>query len=517
MAANDYYSHSQYAANPYHDHEYSNAPLPPIPQNAHSPYNSNYQSPYSHPQYASSSNGKLGGRDPSDPFDDENSIPLSGRQAKHASATTLDPILPHEQDDPFVRDADPRRKRRKAKKEGFLRDGCWVVYFLTVVQIGVFVGEIIKNAILTNTPIEIHPSFNPMIGPSPYVLINMGARYPPCMHSIPNVQNSSIPISWPCPAATSLTGADVQCTLSQLCGLGGVSLPELGSDMTSSPTPNQWYRFIIPIFLHAGLIHIGFNLLLQLTLGRDIEKLIGSVRFAIVYFASGIFGFVLGGNFAATGIASCGCSGSLFGILAITLIDLLYTWKERKGPLKDLLFIVLDVAIAFVLGLLPGLDNFSHIGGFLMGLVLGVCILRSPAAISRRTTDYSPAPPHTSPSSSAPGTDLKTFIKSPLSFFKNRRGAWWAWWLVRAAALVGVLIGFILLIENFYAWPRTTCSWCKYLSCLPVTVDGQDWCEVGNLNITTTENQTPNPSRRDVLGGMEQLGMASLGGGLGTW
>jgi membrane associated rhomboid family serine protease len=45
------------------------------------------------------------------------------------------------------------------------------------------------------------------------------------------------------------------------------------------------------------------------------EKSIGSIRFFLVYISSGIFGFVMGGNFAATGIASTGASGSLFGII----------------------------------------------------------------------------------------------------------------------------------------------------------------------------------------------------------
>ena len=349
--------------------------------------------------------------------------------------------------------------------------------------------------VLTGTPIEIHPSFNPMIGPSPYVMINMGARYQPCMHNMPGVQNSSIPISWPCPDATSTTGPDVTCTLSELCGLGGVPNPHPNGNINEKPAPNQWWRFIIPIFIHAGIIHIGFNLLLQLTLGRDIEKLIGSIRFTLVYFASGIWGFVLGGNFAATGIASCGCSGSLFGILAITLLDLLYTWKQRTGPIKDLLFIVLDVCIAFVLGLLPGLDNFSHIGGFLMGLVLGVCILRSPSAISRRSTSAPTAYPIQPQTRSRANSGLKTFISNPLGFFRDRRGIWWAWWLVRVFALVGVLIGFILLLKNFYVW-RTTCGWCKYLSCLPVTVSGENWCQVGNLDFTNTTTH----SRRWVDG-----------------
>lgn len=323
-------------------------------------------------------------------------------------------------------------------------------------------------AILTKSPIEIHPSFNPMIGPSPYVLINMGARYVPCMHNMANVQNSSTNILWPCPNATSTTGDSVSCSLSDLCGFSGVPNPHVGGSINDKPAPNQWFRFIVPIFLHAGIIHIGFNLLLQLTLGRDIERSIGSLRFFFVYFSAGIFGFVLGGNFAATGIASTGCSGSLFGILAISLLELLYTWRERRSPVKDLLFILVDVIIAFVLGLLPGLDNFSHIGGFLMGLVLGVCLLRSPTALRRRTGQdeppYSVAPGSPERGQAATG-GLKDFVKQPVGFFKGRRALWWAWWLVRVAALLGALIGFILLLKNFYVW-RTGCSWCKYLSCL---------------------------------------------------
>ena len=170
--------------------------------------------------------------------------------------------------------------------------------------------------------------------------------------------------------------------------------------------PNQWFRFIVPMFLHAGVIHLLFNMLLQLTLGRDMEKEIGPIRFFIVYVSAGIFGFVMGGNFAGIAVSSVGASGALFGVIALTLLDLLYTWSERPSPVKDLLYIILDIAISFVLGLLPGLDNFAHIGGFLMGLVLGVCILHSPSALRKRIGDYEP--PYQGLSTSAAGADQKS-------------------------------------------------------------------------------------------------------------
>ena len=332
---------------------------------------------------------------------------------------------------------------------------------------------LILPAQLTGSPIEIHPSFNPMIGPSPYVLINMGARYVPCMHNVPGVQDrtSGGAISWPCPNTTSNDVAD--CNLNQLCGF---NMPDSENPVyPGSPglhqanAPDQWFRFITPMFLHAGIIHIGFNMLLQITLGREMEIAIGPIRFFLVYVCSGIFGFVLGGNFAATGIASTGASGALFGILALTLLDLLYTWSERKKPWNDLAFIMLDVVISFILGLLPGLDNFSHIGGFFMGLVLGICILHSPNAlrkgINQDEPPYIPVSQIKASDGDRPDAGITGFAKNPVGFFKGRKPAWWAWWLVRVGSLVFVLIVFILLLNNFYVY-RKTCTWCKYLSCL---------------------------------------------------
>lgn len=323
------------------------------------------------------------------------------------------------------------------------------------------------TGVLTGSPIQTKPNFNIMIGPSPYVLINMGARFQPCMHYVQKVLDNDITL-WPCPNTTTTTAA---CDISELCGMGGV--PEQDptlewKDRTTKPDlePDQWWRFITPIFMHAGLIHIGFNLLLQMTLGRDMEKEIGSLRFTLVYISAGIMGNVLGGNYAPEGTPSVGASGSLFGILALVLLDLLYNWSTRPSPVKDLLFLLLDIAIAFVLGLLPGLDNFAHIGGFLMGIVLGVCLLRSPQALRERIGGDEP--PYSSVESASNGgvaPGLQKFVKQPLGFFKGRKPFWWAWWLVRAGGLVVVFIGFILLLRNFYEW-RNTCSWCKHLTCL---------------------------------------------------
>lgn len=317
------------------------------------------------------------------------------------------------------------------------------------------------------------------------------------MHNVHGIQDSTETITWPCPNSTTLTG---NCTLSELCGFSGVPNPLYDGNFNQSPEPNQWFRFIVPMFMHAGIIHIGFNMLLQVTLGKEMELIIGPIRFFLVYVASGIFGFVLGGNFAATGIASTGASGALFGVIALTLLDLLYKWEERAKPWVDLAFIGLDVVISFVLGLLPGLDNFSHIGGFFMGLVLGICILHSPNSLQKRIGQDPPYTPmnrlNPYPNGGDKNTGVVGFAKAPVGFFKGRKPAWWAWWLVRAASLVFVFIVFILLLQNFYKYKKT-CSWCKYLSCLPVN----NWCDIGNIS-SQTSNTT---SKRSVLDSWEAM------------
>lgn len=386
-----------------------------------------------------------------------------------------------------------------------LSDRPWVVYILSVVQLCVFVAELIKMGVLTGSPIQTQPTFNPMIGPSSYVLINMGARFTPCMHAIPGITNLTN-VVFPCPNSTTIS-TNV-CSLSELCGMGGI--PNPGN--TEGLEPNQWWRFIVPIFLHAGIIHISFNMLLQIKLGSELEKGIGHIRFFIIYFAAGIGGFIFGGNFTPDGIASTGASGSLFGIIALDLLDLLFNWQLYQHPKRALLMHGVEIVISFAIGLLPGLDNFSHIGGFVIGLLLGTALLRSPLPIRRRVdpysggrvppTDRSPSPdlfPDFSPEgtrnryttagaiqnsrSENKSKAVKIDWLNPKRQFENRAPLWYAWLVVRLAAIALAITYYVVLIKHFENGGGH-CGWCKYLSCLPV----KGWCDIGNITTTSSNS-----------------------------
>jgi hypothetical protein len=214
--------------------------------------------------------------------------------------------------------------------------------------------------------------------------------------------------------------------------------------------------------MHGGIVHITLNLLIQLLLGTEMETKIGTFRLIPIYFLSGIFGFVFGGNFAPEMLPRIGCSGSIFAIIALSLLDLLYNWREMKNPRRQLIIMLLSTIFDLGLGLLPVIDNFSHLGGFCMGLLLGLAILGSPTNLQQcektKKSNYN-------------------FKQKYRTFFNNRPKHWWTWWFVRFIALTVATIISVIMVQNFYT-QRIKCHWCKYISCLPI----KNWCDIGRLS-----------------------------------
>ena len=57
-----------------------------------------------------------------------------------------------------------------------------------------------------------------------------------------------------------------------------------------------------------------------------------------------------------------GCSGALFGLIGYMFIDVIVNWKDIANPVRELVKLLIVTIISLVLGLLPGLDNFCHLG-----------------------------------------------------------------------------------------------------------------------------------------------------------
>jgi membrane associated rhomboid family serine protease len=138
----------------------------------------------------------------------------------------------------------------------------------------------------------------------------------------------------------------------------------------------EWWRFVTAIFLHSGLAHIAFNLLSQIKVGFDLERVHGTYRLFPIYIISGIYGNLVSAIFLPKSV-TVGASGSIFGFFGVLLVDLIKNWKKLPSPRKSLLILVVSIVISFAFGLMPGVDNWAHGAGFVMGLLSGVVFLPS--------------------------------------------------------------------------------------------------------------------------------------------
>ncbi|KAI0080317.1 rhomboid-domain-containing protein [Panus rudis PR-1116 ss-1] len=349
-------------------------------------------------------NPKLHDLEYSDPYDETRARPMSEQPSTMAKF-----LGPRQY---------PISQRIDDKKRGVTRQRYpIVVWTLSAVMLGVFIYELVLNAKNQGSPLSFKPVVNPMLGPSSSALINAGARFPPCMKSVQGLLPST---PFLCLNSTS---TDQSCPLEEVCGFGGFHDKE----------PNQWWRFITPIFLHAGIIHFLLNMLAQLTASAEVEREMGSAGFFILYFATGIFGNVLGGNFSLVGVPSVGASGAIFGTVAVAWIDLFAHWKYQYKPVRRLVIMIVELVIGIAIGFIPYVDNFAHIGGFLMGILCGMALYPIISASKRHRIIT---------------------------------------WTLRLAAIPLAVVLFVVLIRNFYkSDPYAACSWCRYLSCIPTSAN----------------------------------------------
>ncbi len=133
----------------------------------------------------------------------------------------------------------------------------------------------------------------------------------------------------------------------------------------------QYWRILTGASLHGGIAHLGFNCYALFAFGKLIETLSNRAHLAIIFLFSAIGGGILSWIFIPN-TPSIGASGGIVGFLGYMTV---YGYKRRKllpdGFLKNMLINVGFIAFVgvFVMG---NVDNFGHLGGFLVGLIYGL-------------------------------------------------------------------------------------------------------------------------------------------------
>uniref|UniRef100_A0A8C5GGN7 Inactive rhomboid protein n=1 Tax=Gouania willdenowi TaxID=441366 RepID=A0A8C5GGN7_GOUWI len=217
--------------------------------------------------------------------------------------------------------------------------------------------------------------------------------------------------------------------MDEVCGL----LPFLNPEI-----PDQFSRLWLSLFLHAGILHCMVSVLFQMIVLRDLEKLAGWLRISIIYMLSGITGNLASAIFLPYR-AEVGPAGSQFGILACLFVELFQSWQVLERPWRAFAKLSAIFVFFFTFGLLPWIDNFAHMCGFVSGFFLSFAFL-----------------------------PYITF-----GHFDMYR---------KQVQICVFLLAFVALLSAlavlFYVYP-IKCEWCEYLTCIPFT---DKFCEKYDLN-----------------------------------
>lgn len=141
---------------------------------------------------------------------------------------------------------------------------------------------------------------------------------------------------------------------------------------------HEYYRLITSIFLHFGFAHLMNNMVMLFFLGSILEEEIGSFKYLLLYFVSGVAGNILSAFMdLKTGefVISAGASGAIFGVIGALLIIV----TKNHGHLRTLdgRGMVFIVVCSLYHGFIStGVDNMAHIGGLLSGILLAFILYR---------------------------------------------------------------------------------------------------------------------------------------------
>jgi rhomboid protease GluP len=133
----------------------------------------------------------------------------------------------------------------------------------------------------------------------------------------------------------------------------------------------RWWTVLSAGWLHAGLLHVAMNMYWVWQMGPAITELFGPAKTVIIYTAGGVVGFTLSSvagaffpnlPFLHTAGLTVGASAPVFG-----LIGALYHYgRTGSSAVKQMAVYIMVQAAVFGL-LVPGIDNYAHLGGFAGG------------------------------------------------------------------------------------------------------------------------------------------------------
>lgn len=149
---------------------------------------------------------------------------------------------------------------------------------------------------------------------------------------------------------------------------------DMGAKVTALILDGQAWRLLSSMFLHGGFLHLAFNMFSLRQCGEPLEEEFGPLRVAIVYFVAGLTGNMASAVFLPLQI-TVGASGAIFGLFGATWAEFMQNYTLFDEKCKTLMGLLLSTVMSLAMGLMPLVDNFAHVGGFIGGLLAGLVLM----------------------------------------------------------------------------------------------------------------------------------------------
>ncbi|MDO9484821.1 MAG: rhomboid family intramembrane serine protease [Actinomycetota bacterium] len=125
-------------------------------------------------------------------------------------------------------------------------------------------------------------------------------------------------------------------------------------------------------FLHGSILHIAFNMYVLFVMGPTLERVLGHVRFAVLYLLAALGGAVASYAFSDLNTVSVGASGAIFGLMGAFVVA---GRRLRFDITQVLVLLAINLAFGFIQ---PNVDWRAHIGGLVVGAVVAAIFVFAP-------------------------------------------------------------------------------------------------------------------------------------------
>lgn len=161
-----------------------------------------------------------------------------------------------------------------------------------------------------------------------------------------------------------LSGVDIINPLSN-------DLIKWGADYKPLTTDGQWWRLLTSMFLHAGILHLLYNMIALFFIALFLESTIGSKKFMIIYLLTGLISSFTSLYFHESAV-SLGASGAIFGMYGLLTALMILKYLDKNLTTMLWISIAIFIGANLISGLSSGIDMAAHLGGLISGFIIGI-------------------------------------------------------------------------------------------------------------------------------------------------